>query len=183
MKSTIQYIVTALVLAVILFAGFATADMANKWREIYTNSSGVDYYMLRYNRSFFSDTLVGATYDTVTVRMSQKKNVSGYSFGFVVDSAAFTLLADTVMIWSRPVFNDNWFGSAAGSAWIPILIRSADGDSTYVLDPEPGAQYWVEDFAPVYTSDFQQFLIYCGSEAEDSVIFSGEIQQIKVNHE
>ncbi len=175
MKSTVLHIVTALVLAVILFTGFASGDVLNKWRESYTNTAGNTYYILRQGRSAFTDTLFTDNFDTVTVKRDW--NSEGISIAFIVDSAGFTAATDTFAAFFRPVFNDTWFGATAGSDWIPLLIRSATGDSTYVLDWEPGAQYWVEDFIPIY-APFLQFLFQTGSA--DTAILNGVIEQIKV---
>lgn len=153
-------IFAAVFVGVFLLAGIASADRAaNPYRERYRGYGGATYYALRDGRTWCIDTLNGLTPDTVTVRkLGDSRGFNVFLYPDTI-SAAKTPATDSLAAYYRPIGIDSKTSVASGSALVPLLIRKGTGDSAYVVDWTPGAQYWVEDFTPEY-APVQQFIFY-----------------------
>ncbi|MCK9569423.1 hypothetical protein M0R72_10835 [Candidatus Pacearchaeota archaeon] len=172
MKTALLHILTAALLAVILF-GVASADPINKWRQPYVDINGTTYYVVRDGRAMVVDTCFGLGLDTVTVHRA--RGCEGISIGFVCDSLGGA--TDSIAVFYRPIFLDSWSAVAVGSSWIALPIRSAADTTAYLLDWTPGAEYWIEPFSPVY-APLLQFAFQGG--LTDTFQVTGVIEQIKI---
>lgn len=175
MKTKTRYILTAVLLAVVLFAGIAQADRNNKYRRSYTDLNGNTYYALSVNRASCRDTLFGLTYDTVTVVKAE--NSEGLVVFIIPDSNASVAATDSIAAFYRPIPEDTFLTAAQGSKVYPLPIRNATGDTSLVVDWTPDALYWVEKhFIPMY-GKFQQFLIQ--GSAGDTIPVTIVVEQVK----